>query len=164
MGDKNHDTDVAFIEALASLLKKNELTEIEVMREYGKDDVLNVRVARQLTAAPVAQTTVAVPAAASAPATAASAAAPSAPVTEDPSQHPGAVTSPMVGTAYRAPEPGAANFISVGDKVSEGQTLLIIEAMKTMNQIPAPKSGKVTRIMVEDGSPVEFGDPLVIVE
>ena len=70
----------------------------------------------------------------------------------------------MVGTAYMAPEPGAANFISVGDKVSEGQTLLIIEAMKTMNQIPAPKSGKVTRIMVEDGSPVEFGDPLVIVE
>ena len=163
MGDKNHETDVAFIEALASLLKQNELTEIEVMREFGKDDVMNVRVARQLTAAPVAQTTVAVPAPVAAAAPAAAPVA-SAPAASDPSQHPGAVTSPMVGTAYLAPEPGAADFISVGDSVSEGQTLLIIEAMKTMNQIPAPKSGKVTRIMVEDGSPVEFGDPLVIVE
>lgn len=161
MGDKNHDTDVAFIEALASLLKTNELTEIEVMREYGKDDVLNVRVARQITAAPVVQTAVAVPAPA-APIAATSATA--VPDANDPSLHPGAVTSPMVGTAYMAAEPGIANFISVGDTVSEGQTLLIIEAMKTMNQIPAPKSGKVTRIMVEDGSPVEFGDPLVIVE
>ena len=162
MGDKKHDTDVAFIEALASLLKTNELTEIEVMREFGKDDVMNVRVARQLTAAPAAQTTMAVPA----PSAPAAPAAPStpAPAAGDPSQHPGAVTSPMVGTAYLAPEPGAANFISVGDSVTEGQTLLIIEAMKTMNQIPAPKSGKVSRIMVEDGSPVEFGDPLVIVE
>ncbi len=167
MGDKNYDSDVAFIEALASLLKSNELTEIEVVREYGKDNVLNVRVARQLQVAASAPVQIAAPAAA-APVAAAtpapSAAASGDNAASDPSQHPGAVTSPMVGTAYLAPEPGAANFVSVGDKVSEGQTLLIVEAMKTMNQIPAPKSGKVTRILVDDGSPVEFGDPLVIVE
>jgi acetyl-CoA carboxylase biotin carboxyl carrier protein len=82
----------------------------------------------------------------------------------DPAAHPGAVTSPMVGTAYLAPEPGADNFVKTGDKVSEGDTLLIIEAMKTMNQIPAPRSGTVKRILVEDGAPVEFGAPLMIIE
>ena len=82
----------------------------------------------------------------------------------DPAKHPGAVTSPMVGTAYWAPEPGAKPFIEVGSKVSVGQTLLIIEAMKTMNQIPAPHAGKVTAILVENGQPVEFGEPLVIIE
>ena len=80
------------------------------------------------------------------------------------SKHPGAVTSPMVGTAYWAPEPGAKPFIDVGTKVSAGQTLLIIEAMKTMNQIPSPRAGTVTQILVEDGQPVEFGEPLVIIE
>jgi acetyl-CoA carboxylase biotin carboxyl carrier protein len=83
---------------------------------------------------------------------------------DDPAQHPGAVTSPMVGTVYLSPEPGAAAFISVGASISEGQTLLIVEAMKTMNQIPAPKSGKITRILVDDGTPVEYGSPLVIIE
>jgi acetyl-CoA carboxylase biotin carboxyl carrier protein len=78
--------------------------------------------------------------------------------------HPGLVTSPMVGTAYRSPEPGARPYVDVGDAVSEGQTLLIVEAMKTMNQISAPRAGRVTRIMVEDGQPVEFGEPLLIVE
>ncbi|EJN11994.1 acetyl-CoA carboxylase, biotin carboxyl carrier protein, partial [Bradyrhizobium sp. YR681] len=82
----------------------------------------------------------------------------------DLSKHPGAVTSPMVGTAYWAPEPGAKPFIEVGSKVSVGQTLLIIEAMKTMNQIPSPRAGTVTQILVEDGQPVEFGEPLVIIE
>lgn len=165
MGDKISNSDVEFIKALAELLNDNKLTEIEVMREFGKDDVLNVRVARQVQAATVvaAPTQVAVAAPVGA--------APLAPATnevatpsEDPSQHPGAVTSPMVGTAYLSPEPSAAAFISVGDTVKEGQTLLIIEAMKTMNQIPAPKSGKVKRILVDDGAPVEFGDPLIIVE
>lgn len=166
MGDKNSNSDVDFIKALAELLNQNELTEIEVMREFGKDDVLNVRVARQVQAAPVvaaapAQVAVAAaPAATPSAAPAAEAAAPS----EDPSQHPGAVTSPMVGTVYLAAEPGTPAFVSVGDTVTEGQTLLIIEAMKTMNQIPAPKSGKVKRILVDDSAPVEFGDPLVIVE
>ncbi len=164
MGDKNSNSDVDFIKALAELLNQNELTEIEVMREFGKDDVLNVRVARQVQAAPIiaapAQVAVTPTPAAALAAAPAEAAAPS----DDPSQHPGAVISPMVGTVYLAAEPGVPAFISVGDTVTEGQTLLIIEAMKTMNQIPAPKSGKVKRIVVDDGAPVEFGDPLVIVE
>ncbi|MBK1634597.1 acetyl-CoA carboxylase biotin carboxyl carrier protein, partial [Rhodovulum adriaticum] len=83
---------------------------------------------------------------------------------EDPALHPGAVTSPMVGTAYLQPEPGADSFVKVGDAVKEGQTLLIVEAMKTMNHIPAPSSGTVKRILVEDGAPVEFGAPLMIIE
>jgi acetyl-CoA carboxylase biotin carboxyl carrier protein len=82
----------------------------------------------------------------------------------DMAKHPGVVPSPMVGTAYWSPEPGAKPFIEVGSKVSAGQTLLIIEAMKTMNQIPSPRAGTVTQILVEDGQPVEFGEPLVIIE
>ena len=84
--------------------------------------------------------------------------------TDDPANHPGAVTSPMVGTVYMQPEPGAPAFISVGASISEGDTLLIVEAMKTMNQIPAPKSGTIKRILVEDGAAVEFGSPLAIIE
>ncbi len=162
MGDKKENTDVDFITALAELLRSNDLTEIEVMREFGKDDVLNVRVARQIqSAAAVVAAPIAV-----APTPAATAAAtPAAPaVSDDPAQLAGAVNSPMVGTAYLSAEPGADAFVKVGDTVKEGQTLLIIEAMKTMNQIPAPKSGKVTRILVDDGAPVEFGDPLIILE
>jgi acetyl-CoA carboxylase biotin carboxyl carrier protein len=98
-----------------------------------------------------------------APAAAAAIAAGSAAVA-DLAKHPGVVPSPMVGTAYWAPEPGAKPFIEVGTKVSAGQTLLIIEAMKTMNQIPSPRAGTVTQILVEDGQPVEFGEPLVIIE
>ncbi|MEZ5674518.1 MAG: acetyl-CoA carboxylase biotin carboxyl carrier protein [Thalassovita sp.] len=162
MTKKNHDSDVAFIQALAELLRANDLTELEVMREYADNDSLNVRVSRaqqvvtQVAAAPVA----AAPAAA-APA-APVAAAPAA--SEDPASHPGAVTSPMVGTVYLQAEPGAPSFVSVGAQVSEGDTLLIIEAMKTMNHIPAPKSGTVKRILVEDASAVEFGAPLMIIE
>jgi acetyl-CoA carboxylase biotin carboxyl carrier protein len=105
-----------------------------------------------------------VPVAHAAPVPVAVAAAASASAAADMSKHPGAVTSPMVGTAYWAPEPGAKPFIEVGSKVSVGQNLLIIEAMKTMNQIPSPRAGTVTQILVEDGQPVEFGEPLVIIE
>ncbi|MEN9060330.1 acetyl-CoA carboxylase biotin carboxyl carrier protein [Ponticoccus litoralis] len=161
MSTKTHDADVAFIKALAQLLRENDLTELEVMREYSEDDSLNVRVSR---AAPVAapapapvQVTAA-PAAAPAPAPAA------ADLPEDPADHPGAVTSPMVGTVYMQAEPGAPAFITVGKQVAEGDTLLIVEAMKTMNHIPAPRSGTVKRILVEDGAPVEYGAPLVILE
>lgn len=159
MTNKSHEADVAFIKALAELLRENDLTELQVKRDYAEDDSLNVRVSRQFPAAPVAPMQVAAPApmAAAAPAAAATPA-------EDPASHPGAVTSPMVGTAYLSPEPGASGFISVGQQVSEGDTLLIVEAMKTMNHIPAPKSGTVKRILVEDGAAVEFGSPLVIVE
>ncbi|WP_170417886.1 acetyl-CoA carboxylase biotin carboxyl carrier protein [Ruegeria atlantica] len=166
MTDTKHEADVAFIKALAELLRENDLTELEVMREYGDDDSLNVRVSRMSQAAP-APVQVAVPAAAPAPVAAPAAAA--APVEapaaqEDPASHPGAVTSPMVGTVYMQPEPGAPSFISVGASVSEGDTLLIVEAMKTMNHIHAPKSGTIKRILVGDGDAVEFGTPLVIVE
>ena len=162
MSEDQHQSDVDFIAALAKLLREHELTEIEVNREYGEDDALNVRVARQITAAPVAQMAAAPAAVAPAPAVAA-APAPAA-ATDDPAQLPGAVTSPMVGTAYLQAEPGTPAFVKIGDKVEEGQTILIIEAMKTMNQIPAPRAGTVKRILVEDGSPVEFGDPLIVLE
>ena len=162
MTQKTRDNDVAFIQALAELLRENDLTELEVKREYGESDRLNVRVSRgtttvaQVYAPPAAH---GAPAAPAAPATTAA-----APADGDPAAHPGAVTSPMVGTIYLQSEPGAASFVKVGDSVSEGDTLLIIEAMKTMNQIPAPKAGTVRRILVEDGAPVEFGAPLMIVE
>ena len=165
MTKKTRDQDIAFIQALADLLKSNELTELEVMREYGEDDTLNVRVSQvknvapQPIAAPVALTA----SQQSAPA-AVSNAAPSVSSSEDPANHPGAVTSPMVGTVYMQAEPGAPAFITIGSKINEGDTLLIVEAMKTMNHIPAPKSGSIQRILVEDGAAVEFGTPLVIIE
>ena len=156
----SHDSDVSFIQALAELLRENDLTELQVKRDYGENDSLNVRVSRQTQM--VMQAAAAAPAAPSAPT--AAAAAPVASENADPASHPGAVTSPMVGTVYMAPEPGAAPFISTGATVKEGDTLLIIEAMKTMNHIPAPKAGTIKRILVEDGGPVEFGAPLVIIE
>jgi len=161
MTNKSNDADVAFIQALAELLRENDLTELQVKRAYAEDDSINVRVSRtsqQMIAAPAP-----VAAAPAAVAAAPVAAAP-APASNDPSSHPGAVTSPMVGTVYMQAEPGSPAFVSVGAQVSEGDTLLIVEAMKTMNHIPAPRAGKVTRIMVEDGSTVEFGAPLVIIE
>ncbi|WP_170465399.1 acetyl-CoA carboxylase biotin carboxyl carrier protein [Ruegeria arenilitoris] len=165
MTDTKHEADVAFIKALAELLRENDLTELQVKREYGEEDSLNVRVSRMSQTAP-APVQVAVPAAAPAPVAAPAAAAPvEAPAAqEDPASHPGAVTSPMVGTVYMQPEPGAPAFITVGASVSEGDTLLIVEAMKTMNHIHAPKSGTIKRVLVGDGDAVEFGTPLVIIE
>lgn len=166
MTKSKHEDDVAFIEALAQLLRENDLTELQVKREYGEDDSLNVRVSRISPSAPVMPVSYAAPAAAPAPFPAQS--APSAPAAsampEDPAEHPGVVTSPMVGTVYMQAEPGAPAFISVGAQISEGDTLLIVEAMKTMNHIPAPRSGTIKRILVEDGAPVEYGAPLVILE
>lgn len=165
MTKQSHENDVAFIQALAELLNKNDLTEIAVVREYGEDDSLEVRVVKQATVVAAPAPVYAAPALAAPVAAAPAAAAAAAPATDaDPANHPGAVTSPMVGTAYLAPEPGASAFVKVGDVVKEGQTLLIVEAMKTMNHIPAPKSGTVKRILVDDGSPVEYGAPLMIVE
>lgn len=145
----------ALIRELAELLAETDLTEIEIERRG-----LRVRVARQIT----------LTAPAAAPAHAMS--APVLPVAQavapagegDLSKHPGAVTSPMVGTCYRSPEPGAASFIEVGSQVTQGQTLLIVEAMKTMNHIPAPRAGRVVKILVENGQPVEYGEVLVILE
>jgi acetyl-CoA carboxylase biotin carboxyl carrier protein len=143
--------DSALIRELALLLDETSLTEIEIERAG-----LRVRVARNVSIA------ASVPSnpqpAASLPAAAAAA------DVADMAKHPGMVPSPMVGTAYWASEPGAKPFIEVGSKVMVGQTLLIIEAMKTMNQIPSPRAGTVTQILIEDGQPVEFGEPLVIIE
>jgi acetyl-CoA carboxylase biotin carboxyl carrier protein len=141
------DEDV--VRALARLLDETRLTEIEIEQRG-----LRVRIARQamVAYAPPAQEavrTIPVPIPAGA---------------IDPSQHPGVVASPMVGTAYRAPEPGAKPFCDVGSVVKAGDTLLIVEAMKTLNQIPAPKAGIVVQILFEDAQPVEFGEPLMIVE
>ena len=166
MDQTRNDADVAFIKALAELLNENDLSELSVKREYGEKDSLNVRVSKMMaqqfvTAAPAPH-----PQATAMPTHApqATAPAPDASAAADPAQHPGAVASPMVGTAYLAPEPGSANFVAIGDQVSEGDTLLIIEAMKTMNHIPAPRAGVVKRILVADGSPVEYGAPLMIIE
>jgi len=149
--------DPAAIRELALILRETDLTEIELVESDSR-----IRVARQVTEQAVA--TVAAPPAAAPVAAAAAAPLPSAIAPESEGPHPGAVTSPMVGVAYLAPEPGAAPFITVGARVAQGQTLLLIEAMKTFNQIRAPKAGTVTRIMVEAGSPVEYGEPLLVIE
>jgi acetyl-CoA carboxylase biotin carboxyl carrier protein len=146
------------IRELAELLNETGLTEIELEKSG-----LKIRVAREIKIAASVPAMAAVAHAAAPAAAAPSAAAPAAGAA-DPGKHPGAVKSPMVGTAYRSPEPGAASFIEVGSKVSQGDTLLIIEAMKTMNQIPAPRSGTVTAILFDNAQPVEYGEPLVIIE
>lgn len=150
------EMDTEFIRKLAQLLEETHLGEIELA-----DGQRRIRVARPATnviAAP-APVAAAAPAAPAAPAPAAAPAAPAAATA-----HPGTVKSPMVGTAYLSPEPGKPVFVNVGDKVTAGQTLLIIEAMKTFNPIKAPKAGTLTHILIENAQPVEFGQPLMIVE
>lgn len=150
------ELDTEFVRKLAAILEETKLGEIELA-----DGDRRIRVAR-----PTVNVTHQAPmAAAAAPvAPAAAPGAPAAPAAGDLSKHPGVVKSPMVGTAYLAPEPGKPNFVAVGDKVTAGQTLLIIEAMKTFNPIKAPKAGTVTQVLIENGRPVEFGEPLMIVE
>lgn len=145
--------DEEAIRALARLLDETGLTEIEI-----EHDGARLRVGRASAPLGASLTGRAIDAAG------AGVAVPAGPGAVDPSLHPGVVASPMVGTAYRAPEPGAKAFVDIGSTVKDGDTLLIIEAMKTMNQIPAPRAGTVTQILFEDGQPVEFGEPLVIVE
>ena len=154
---KSSSDDSALIRELALLLDETSLTEIEIERAG-----LRVRVARNISIAAAMPTSIAP--IAHVPAVAAPGAAAAAAPGADFANHPGVVPSPMVGTAYWSPEPGAKPFIEVGSRVTAGQTLLIIEAMKTMNQIPSPRAGTVTQILVEDGQPVEFGEPLVIIE
>jgi acetyl-CoA carboxylase biotin carboxyl carrier protein len=146
--------DAELIRELAKLLDETGLTEIEYEREGAR-----VRVARQGSPMMVAAPARSTPAEIAAPTAFEPGSAPA-----DPAKHPGAVTSPMVGTAYVGPEPGARPFVEVGSRVRAGDTLLIIEAMKTMNQIPAPRAGTVVHILFEDGQPVEFGQPLLIIE
>ncbi|MFT6659538.1 acetyl-CoA carboxylase biotin carboxyl carrier protein [Maritalea sp.] len=161
---KGSEIDRDLIRTIAELLNEQDLAEVEIE----KDD-FRVRVTRSyanevvhmpapMGYAPQMAAPALAPAATAAPTPVAS------PAPEDLGAHPGTLTSPMVGTAYLAAEPGTPNFVEVGAKVTEGQTVLIIEAMKTMNQIPAHKAGTVTRILVEDAQPVEFGEPLVVIE
>jgi acetyl-CoA carboxylase biotin carboxyl carrier protein len=146
--------DTQLVRELAAILNDTDLSEIEVERGD-----LKIRVARSLTVAPAA------PVYAPAPVAVAAAPAPSAEAASAPALPAGEpVKSPMVGTVYLSPQPGAATFVKVGDTVSAGQTLMIIEAMKTMNPIPAPRAGVIRAIRVADGDPVEFGEPLAIIE
>ncbi len=151
--------DTKLVKDLAKILRETDLSEIELENEG-----VRVRVARQANvvqaAAPAAATVYIPPTAANAAPTSAAAAAPVA----DMAKHPGMVPSPMVGTVYSQPEPGAAAFVKVGDVVTEGQKLFIIEAMKTMNPVPSPRGGTVTAILVHDSQPVEFGEPLCVIE
>ena len=153
----DHET----IRELAELLHETGLTEIEVSREG-----TSIRVVRTDRAtAPAIPSLAGPPAATATPATnPAPTPTEDAAAARDPGNHPGLVRSPMVGTAFRGPEPGAAPFVGVGDQVREGQTLIIVEAMKTMNQIPAPRTGTVSDILVDDGQPVEYDEPLLIIE
>lgn len=152
--------DPKLVRKLADILKETELSEIEV--EQGD---LKIRVARQLSAAPAVSYVSAAP---PAPVAAAPAPAATAPAAETPAAAPAAikdaVKSPMVGTVYLAPQPGSPAFVKIGDKVKQGQTLLIIEAMKTMNPIPSPRDGVVAQILVADAQPVEFGEALIAFE
>ncbi|MBV1696765.1 MAG: acetyl-CoA carboxylase biotin carboxyl carrier protein [Hyphomicrobiales bacterium] len=140
------------IRDLAKLLDETGLSEIEIER-----DGVSIRVARNFSA-PASRTRSSESVIAPVPITLAT------PAAVEPLQHPGLVASPMVGTAYLGPSPGARPFVEIGMQVKAGDTLIIIEAMKTMNQVPAPRSGSVTQILVEDGQPVEYGEPLMIVE
>jgi acetyl-CoA carboxylase biotin carboxyl carrier protein len=146
------DVDEDLIRELAKLLDETGLSDIEI-----EQDGMRIRVGRggggRVTTVPVGVA----PSSVGAP-------TPLASLDADPSKHPGAVASPMVGTAYLAPSPGEKPFVEVGDAVKAGQTLLIVEAMKTMNQIPAPRAGTVTQILIEDGQPVEFGEAMMIIE
>lgn len=146
--------DPEAIRVLAGILVDTGLTEIEIAEKDSR-----IRVARMVQVQAVAAPVMPVAAAAAAPVAAAA-----APAAVDDAKHPGAVLSPMVGIAYLASEPGAAPFVSVGQAVTAGQTLLLVEAMKTFNQIKAPRSGTLTRILVTAGAPVEYGEPLMIIE
>ena len=148
--------DADFIRQLAELVQSKDLTEIEI-----EQDDLRIRVAREMI---IQQATVAAPTAAPVAAATPAPVAAAFAAAEPDANLLNAVRSPMVGTAYMSPEPGAAPFIAVGDQVREGQTLMIVEAMKTMNHIPSTKSGKVTAILIEDSQPVEYDEPLIVIE
>jgi acetyl-CoA carboxylase biotin carboxyl carrier protein len=153
MPSKKSGIDQSLVRDLAALLNEANLTEIEI-----EQDDMRIRVSREITRAPALAP---VP---TAPVSAPFAAGETPSESSDPAKHPGVVPSPMVGTAYLSPEPGTGPYVSVGDTVTKGQTILIVEAMKTMNQIAAPRPGKIAAILVEDAQPVEYGEPLMIID
>ena len=160
MTKKLRNEDLSFIKSLIELLKKNDLTNLEISRDEGDDRGISIRLSQQsnidLPFENVNTRIVTKVGSSDSDLTPKS--------SEDPTLENGAVTSPMVGTCFLQTEPGSPPFVSIGTTVIEGQTLLIIEAMKTMNHIPAPKAGTIKRILIEDGTPVEFGAPLMIIE
>ena len=160
MTKKLRNEDLSFIENLIELLKKNDLTNLEISRDEGDDRGISIRLSQQSNIAlPIENVNTGIVT------NVGSSDSNSTPMSsEDPTLENGAVTSPMVGTCFLQTEPGSPPFVSIGTTVIEGQTLLIIEAMKTMNHIPAPKAGTIKRILIEDGTPVEFGAPLMIIE
>ncbi|MDB4220056.1 acetyl-CoA carboxylase, biotin carboxyl carrier protein [bacterium] len=160
MTKKLRNEDLSFIENLIELLKKNDLTNLEMSRDEGDDRGISIRLSQQSNIAlPIENVNTRIVT------NVGSSDSNSTPMSsEDPTLENGAVTSPMVGTCFLQTEPGSPPFVSIGTTVIEGQTLLIIEAMKTMNHIPAPKAGTIKRILIEDGTPVEFGAPLMIIE
>jgi acetyl-CoA carboxylase biotin carboxyl carrier protein len=158
-GNKPGSIDKELIRELADLLGETGLTEIEV-----EQDGRRVRVARGVSLTTTLTTTDGAPRDTREPPARPAANNRPAPRSEEAIVHPGTITSPMVGTAYRSPEPGAPPFVEIGSRVAAGQTILIIEAMKTMNQIPSPRAGTVIAILVEDGQPVEYGEPLAVIE
>ena len=160
MTKKLRNEDLSFIENLIELLKKNDLTNLEISRDEGDDRGISIRLSQQSNIAlPIENVNTRIVT------NVGSSESNSTPMSsEDPTLENGAVTSPMVGTCFLQTEPGSPPFVSIGTTVIEGQTLLIIEAMKTMNHIPAPKAGTIKRILIEDGTPVEFGAPLMIIE
>ena len=156
---KSFSAETKFVKELTAILDESNLTELE----FETEDI-SVRLARGTTIAAAPAMMPAAPAPAAAPVPAPAEAAPSAPAASDASAHPGAVKSPMVGTVYLAPEPDAPDFVKEGDQVKKGQTLFIVEAMKVMNPITAPADGKLTRVLVDNAQPIEFDQPLAIIE
>jgi len=159
---KSFSAETKFVKELTAILDENDLTELAFESEE-----ISIKLARGITAAPEMMPAIAPAAAApsaSAPAAAAAPAETAAPKGGDSANHPGAVKSPMVGTVYLAPEPDAPEFVKTGDQVKKGQTLFIVEAMKVMNPITAPADGKLTQILVENAQPIEFDQPLAIIE
>ena len=171
MSKKDQDDDLRLIKELTALFQEQDLAELEFRRSYSDDSHLKLRMARVSAtqtvqvSQPVVAGHVAEPVIAVAPPEVAAAdSSASQEVPESPEQHPGLITSPMVGTVYLQAEQGAPQFVKVGDQIQQGQTLLIIEAMKTMNFIPSPQSGTLKKVLVQDEQPVEFGAPLMIIE
>ncbi|MFL2788852.1 MAG: acetyl-CoA carboxylase biotin carboxyl carrier protein [Paracoccaceae bacterium] len=160
MAKNLRDDDILFVESLTKVLKKNNLTDLEISRDYGDEKGITVRLSQRLNADHDTTVTKMPIISETETKTTEKKSKPS----DDPALSAGAVTSPMVGTCFLQPEPDGQPFVNVGENVIEGQTLLIIEAMKTMNHIPASKTGIIKRILVEDGTPVEFGAPLMIIE
>ena len=161
MNNNEIKNDIAFVKELAEIVQDNQFTEVEVEKHISKEKLIKIKITKEQTSVKANNR---IPEASISPTPVKKIVDESLESISDPANHPGTVSSPMVGTIYIAPEPGGKPFVEIGTHVKKGDTLVIIEAMKTLNQIPSTKEGKISRILVEDGTPVEFGSPLVIIE